>query len=162
MNLREITLDEARKLPSGSELWVGQTRQTAVKGGACGPDCDHVVSVTIIGRHRDAMPYANDELKALGVKLFLPTREAVKIEPDEAMWRCANNLPVNGRIAWDKEGRWNPIRIQRWRAIQSMNAIGVWSDCSLDEWVFEIPAIPEPKRRSGRSRCGEGVGGGVR
>lgn len=85
MNLREISIEEARNLPSGTELWVGQTRRTAVAG------CKEGQWLV-----RDGAKWflAGDARDDFNLKLFIPTHDAVPIEPDEAAARMVRGEPV--------------------------------------------------------------------
>jgi len=126
MNLREISIEDARNLPEGHELWVGQTRRTARVARRGKPDddveFDNGCSWCLDGGiQRD-----------FGFKPFIPTPDAVPIEPDEAAARMVRGEPVE----W-----YTPSA--KYKLVDSLNdliaLIGIGER-------FSIPAIPQKQR----------------
>lgn len=124
MNLREISIEEARDLPSGHELWVGQTRQTTVKGRRCKSG-----GVYVAGNWWEV---PGPTIRDFKLKLFTPTPDAVPIEPDEAAARMVRGEPVE----W-----YTPSA--KYKLVDSLNTlialIGIGKR-------FRIPAIPQKQR----------------
>jgi len=125
VNLKEISIEDARNLPEGHELWVGQTRQTARTAMRTG----YNLFILSSGSRWILNGGAQQDFN---LKFFIPTPDAVPIEPDEAAARMVRGEPVE----W-----YTPSA--KYKLVDSLNdliaLIGIGER-------FRIPAIPQKQR----------------
>jgi len=124
VNLKEISIEDARNLPEGHELWVGQTRQTARTAMRTG----YNLFILSSGSRWILNGGAQQDFN---LKFFIPTPDAVPIEPDEAAARMVRGEPVE----YYENSRYKLLSdlldfFQKWES----------------DTRFRIPAIPQKQR----------------